>query len=119
MQLAHKQPPSTFVIWVKKQARFRTYIAKELLLGLSIGIIFGLIIGVVTKFWLGSDTVALAVGLSLVASIISASVMSLTFAATLNRLRIDPAIGVDPIVTVIQDVISLLIYFTVASLIIS
>lgn len=103
----------------KKQARFRTYIAKELLLGLSIGIIFGLIIGVVTKFWLGSDTIALAVGLSLVASIISASVMSLTFAATLNRLRIDPAIGVDPIVTVIQDVISLLIYFTVASLIIS
>lgn len=103
----------------KKQAQFKTYVAKELLLGISIGIIFGIIIGLIAKFWLGSNDIALAVGISLVASITSASVMALTFAAALNKFRIDPAIGVDPIVTVVQDVISLIIYFTVASFIIS
>lgn len=101
----------------KKQAKFQVYIIKELLFGLSVGLIFGCIVGLATNFWLHSSEIALAVGVAMVASITSASLLSLLFAASLNKLRIDPAIGVDPIVTVTQDVISLLIYFAVASFI--
>ncbi len=101
----------------KKQAKFKVYIIKELLFGMSVGAIFGLLVGGATYLWLGSTDIALAVGIAMIASITSASVLSLLFAASLNKVKIDPAIGVDPIVTVVQDVISLMIYFAVASFI--
>ncbi len=101
----------------KKQAKFHVYVVKELLFGLSVGLIFGALVGFATNIWLDSAELAWAVAIAMIASIASASLLSLLFAASLNKLRIDPAIGVDPIVTVVQDVISLLIYFTVASFI--
>ncbi len=103
----------------KKQAKFATYIIKELCLGLAIGAIFGVVTATVTHFWLGANDLALAVGLALFASITCATVFALLLAALLNRLRTDPATGADPIVTVLQDIISLMIYFWVVSLIVS
>jgi magnesium transporter len=103
----------------KKQARFSTYILKELLLGLSVGIIFGAITATVTNFWLGDSKLALAVGIALLAAITSATVFALIIAAILNKLKTDPATGADPIVTVLQDIISLMIYFYVVSLLVS
>ena len=101
----------------KKQATFKIYVIKELFFGMSVGAIFGLIVGGVANFWLGSSDIALAVGIAMLVSLTSASLLALLFAATINKAKIDPAIGVDPIVTVVQDVISLLIYFSVVSLI--
>lgn len=103
----------------QKQAKFTTYIIKELCLGLSIGAIFGVITAIVTHFWLGDNNLALAVGIALFFSITCATVFALVFAAILNKLKTDPATGADPIVTVIQDIISLMIYFWVVSLIVS
>ncbi len=59
-----------------------------------------------------------AIGLAMWASITSATVFALATATVLNKLNIDPASGADPLVTVTQDVISLLIYFAIASAII-
>lgn len=103
----------------KKQAKFSTYILKELGLGLSIGAIFGVVTAIVTHFWLGTNDLAMAVGIALFASITCATVFALVFAALLNKLKTDPATGADPIVTVVQDIISLMIYFWVVSLIVS
>lgn len=103
----------------KKQAKFSTYIIKELLLGLCIGLIFGLIAGTISYFWLNSSAIALSVGIALLASITCATVFSLVIAAMLNKLDTDPATGADPIITVLQDIVSLLIYFWVVSLFVS
>ncbi len=103
----------------KKQARFSTYIIKELSLGLMIGAIFGIITGLVTKSWLQTNQLAIAVGVALFASITCATVFALILSATLNKLKTDPATGAEPLVTVIQDIISLMIYFWVVSLVAS
>lgn len=103
----------------KKQAKFSTYIFKELGLGLCIGTIFGVITAIVTHFWLKADDLAFAVGIALFASITCATVFALALAALLNKLKTDPATGADPIVTVVQDIISLIIYFYVVSLIVT
>lgn len=102
----------------KKQATFRTYFLKELFVGFFIGMVFGLATAAATLIWLQSETIALTVGLAMWASITSATVFALGTAAFLNKLNIDPASGADPLVTVAQDVISLLIYFAIATLII-
>ncbi len=103
----------------KKQAKFKTYIIKELGLGLCIGAIFGVVTATVTHFWLKADDLAVAVGIALFASITCATVFALVLAALLNKLKTDPATGADPIVTVVQDIISLMIYFWVVSLIVA
>lgn len=102
----------------KKQAKFSTYIYKELLLGVSIGAIFGIATALVTHFWLHASKLAVAVGVALFFSIICATVFALIFSALLNKFKVDPATGADPIVTVVQDILSLLIYFVVVSLIV-
>lgn len=102
-----------------KQARFRVYLLKELLVGLALGVFFGVFVAGATHFWLhDGDTVAVTVGLAMWVSITTATVFSLVTTATMDKLGIDPASGVDPIVSVFQDVISLVIYFTVATMII-
>lgn len=103
----------------KRQAKFKVYILKEFMLGLSIGAIFGIIAGTVTNMWLNDGQLAVAVAIALFISITSATVFSLSIAALLNKLKVDPATGADPIVTVLQDIVSLLIYFAVIRLIVS
>jgi magnesium transporter len=102
----------------KKQAVFKTYIWKELFVGFFIGMVFAVVTGVATHFWLGSYDIAITVGLAMWASITTATVFALSTAALLNKFKFDAASGADPLVTVAQDVISLLIYFAIATLII-
>ncbi len=101
----------------KKQARFHIYMIKELLIGISLGLFFGLFVALATHFWLHKDQVALTVGTAMAVNLTTATVFSLLTTATMNRLGVDPASGVDPIVSVFQDVISISIYLVVATLI--
>lgn len=100
------------------QARFRVYVFKELLVGFCLGAIFGAFVGFVSHAWLHNDHVAATVGLAMWASVTTATVFSLITTAIIDKAGIDPASGVDPIVSVFQDVISITIYLTVATLII-
>lgn len=102
----------------KEQAAFKTYILKELFVGFFIGLFFGVATGLATEAWLQSEAIALTVGLAMWLSITTATVFALATVAVLNKFRIDPASGADPLVTVMQDVISLLIYFAIATVII-
>src|SRR5688572_22898618 len=59
---------------------------------------------------------ALAVGASLLAAGMTAAAVGIGFPALLARLKKDPAFGSGPLATIVQDILSLLIYFAVASL---
>lgn len=102
----------------KRQLNFWVYLAKELTLGLILGLIFGFAIGAFAFLWLEKYAVALVVGLAMFASIVTATVISLVIPSLLYRGHTDPAVGAGPFTTVIQDLISLLIYFLIATLII-
>lgn len=102
-----------------KQAKFSVYLVKELLLGLVVGSISGLLLGLFALIWIQSPAIAFTVGLALFASITSAAIVALIVPTLLHKLvRIDPAVGAGPFTTVLQDMISLLMYFAIASAII-
>jgi magnesium transporter len=67
--------------------------------------------------WLmiGSQAVPLVVSLSLVAACAVATVIALSLPWLVARLGRDPAFGSGPLATVVQDLLSLVIYFVVAS----
>lgn len=93
------------------------YILKEMILGVSVGALFGIIIGIVAFVWLDSVKLALTVGISLLVTMSLAPMVSLIVPSILQKERRDPAVGAAPITTVIQDILSLFIYFAVATFI--
>jgi magnesium transporter len=62
----------------------------------------------------GDDSVALAVSLALVASCSIATVVAMLLPWLFQQLRLDPAFGSGPLATVIQDLLSIAVYFAIA-----
>ncbi|MCU0898577.1 MAG: magnesium transporter [Burkholderiales bacterium] len=84
------------------------------------GVLIGTILGVVTFIgiwlWLGDVRLGLAVAIALVAASAVATSIGFALPWLLARLGRDPAFGSGPLATIIQDVLSILIYFATVSL---
>lgn len=102
----------------KGHAKFSTYMVKEIILGIILGGLFGSAMGTFAWLWRGSIELGLTVGLAMAASVATATVVALLIPIFLKAEHTDPAVGGGPVTTVIQDLISVLIYFAVASVII-
>jgi magnesium transporter len=97
----------------------RAIFARELLTGLVIGVLLGsAFFAFALAFW-GDARVAAAVGISLAISCSIASVVAMALPSGLARLGKDPAFGAGPLATVIQDLLSIVIYFAVAILLVT
>jgi magnesium transporter len=100
--------------------RVRRLVAREVGLGASLGLIYGLLIASVT-FWVGQGVDASAFRLAIVVA--SGTAGSMTIAAAvgtstpliLDRFGIDPAIATGPFVTTSVDIMGLLFYFWLAN----
>ncbi|MBI4127141.1 magnesium transporter [Candidatus Peregrinibacteria bacterium] len=97
------------------KARLSNYIWKEFTIGIIFGLVFGLTSAFVTSLWLGNRLLAYSVGLSAFLAIATAPLIALAVAQIFQSMRDDPAAGAGPIATVIQDMISVIIYGAVAS----
>lgn len=109
-------------IYVRDLAKFKDdflkYLFKEILIGIIFGTLFGLLLALFAKIWLGSDLFALTVGLSMLINSIIAPVMALIIPELLSKRKTDPALGAGPFTTIIQELISLCVYFIIAMIII-
>lgn len=87
------------------------------------GAILGLLLAAVFLpfVWIvwGEGDVALAVALALLGACAIATIVAMTLPWVLSRLGRDPAFGSGPLATVIQDLLSILVYFAVASAVLS
>lgn len=93
----------------------RQVVVRELITGLVIGVVIA-ICGVLFLLWrYGQADLALGIGLSLLAACSTASATAMVLPWLLTRLGVDPAYGSGPLATVIQDFLSILIYFLVAT----
>lgn len=85
------------------------------------GILLGLILGTITIIWAyflqGNFLVALAVGVSLIAIALLASVSGSALPFLFRSLKLDPALMSAPFITTAVDVVGVLIYFNLARLI--
>ena len=91
-------------------------VAGELRTGLLLGFILGALSFPATWAVFGDARLAAAVSIALLAAGAVATTIGLLLPWALARLGRDPAFGSGPIATIVQDVLSLLIYFAVASL---
>jgi magnesium transporter len=93
-------------------------VRRELATGLLVGATIAAVFIPVAMWRWGDGPVALAAGLALLAACSTATVVAMALPWAIHRLGRDPAFGSGPLATVIQDLLSLLIYFAVAAAII-
>lgn len=92
---------------------------RELLVGIMLGVVCGAVISVIAYIWQGSFTLGLVVGSSLVATLIIGTLAGTIIPLILNKFKVDPAVASGPLITTINDILSLLIYFGIATMFIS
>jgi magnesium transporter len=87
---------------------------RELASGLAIGLVVALaFLPFALGVW-GESDVALAVSLALLASCSIATVVAMVLPWLFSRFHRDPAFGSGPLATVLQDLLSIAVYFAVA-----
>ena len=91
----------------------------ELLSGLYIGLALALIATPLVLWRWGDQDVALTVGLSIFAACSTATIVAMVLPWILSRCNTDPAFGSGPLATVIQDLISIVLYFVIAAAVLS
>jgi len=97
------------------KADFKKYLVKETLLGALLGFVLSVLSSLVIFFWFGSFKLILAVGISLFCAILTAPPIALFVTKIIYFYREDPAVGSGPIATIIQDVVSIVIYGFISS----
>jgi magnesium transporter len=93
----------------------KNYFLKEIKVGLAIAFICGLILSFISLLWWKMPFLGLILGISLFFAIFLAILIGMLIPWILNRLKKDPAIGTGPFATIITDILSLLVYFSIAS----
>jgi len=94
-------------------------IFRELIVGIILGVVCGALISVIAYIWQGSFTLGLVVGSSLVVTLIIGTIAGTVIPLILNKFKVDPAVASGPLITTINDILSLLIYFGIATMFIS
>ena len=90
---------------------------KETLLSIMNGIILAIFLFGFIVYWQDKIDVALAISISLVVVIIVAGIVGTFIPLFLDKRGIDPAIATGPFITTSNDIFGILIYFSVAKLI--
>ncbi len=90
-------------------------LGKELLLGLVNGLALAFIFILISHFGFNTSyMVSITIGVALVSVIVNAAVIGTFIPIFLNKRGIDPAIATGPFITTSNDVLGILIYFTIA-----
>jgi len=88
---------------------------KELMVSLFVGIPLGIINFLRVCFANGAPLVALTISIALLCTIIMANTLGVFFPVFARKLKIDPALMATPMIATIVDILSMLIYFSLAS----
>ncbi|CAH0120984.1 MULTISPECIES: magnesium transporter [unclassified Paenibacillus] len=92
---------------------------RELGVGVIIGAVCGILITMIAIVWQGDPVLGLVVGSTLLATLIIGTLAGTLIPLLLYLFKVDPAVASGPLITTLNDVFSLTVYFSIASLFIS
>ncbi len=92
---------------------------REVATALLLGMACGLLVGAIVWFWRGEGWPALAIGGSIVVSLVMACVLGLSIPSVLHASRLDPKIAAGPLTLALADILTLLFYLSIARLLLS
>ena len=94
----------------------KKYLVKEIKTSFLMALILGILLSLIALIWFTSPLFGLILGISLFLTVIFSSLIAILIPWLLNNLKKDPALSSGPFATIIRDILSLVIYFSVATL---
>jgi magnesium transporter len=97
-------------------SRLRRLITREMVVGLANGIIFAILVGLVTALRFGDAQLGAVIALAMVINLVVAGTAGILIPVLLDRLKADPAIASAVFVTTITDVVGFFAFLAIAGL---
>ncbi|ORU91985.1 MAG: magnesium transporter [Cycloclasticus sp. symbiont of Bathymodiolus heckerae] len=94
----------------------RSLLWKELAVGALNGILWSVVVAVITALWFDSQALGLLIGAALIINLVFAALAGATIPLTLKRMNIDPAIAGGVILTTVTDVIGFFSFLGLATI---
>ena len=88
---------------------------KEALTAMLLGVSCGMVVGLIVWLWRGEGLAAVSIALSITLALVTACVTGLSVPSALHAARLDPKIAAGPITLALTDIFTLLFYFGLAS----
>jgi len=92
------------------------YFFKEMKISLIIALVLGFLLVAISFLWFGLWDIGVILGFSLFLTVICACLIAILIPWLLQSLKKDPAIGSGPFATIVRDILSLIVYFCIASI---
>jgi magnesium transporter len=83
---------------------------------LLLGAACGFTVGLIVWLWHGAGMEAVSIGSSILLTLCAGSIVGLSVPTLLHKVRLDPKISAGPVTLAITDIITILIYFSLATL---
>lgn len=93
----------------------KSYFVREFIVALVLALVCGMLLSGVALVGWNNPTLGIIVGLSMFFSVISAVLISTGFPFLFKKVNLDPAVASGPFATMISDVATIIIYFSIAS----
>ena len=93
------------------RAELATFLAKEVMIGLLVGLYAGLIVAGSSMLWHGQVKLGAVIGGAVVIAVTWAAFLGVVIPSVMHRLRVNVAIASGPLVLALVDVSTLLVYF--------
>jgi magnesium transporter len=103
-------------IAINPEMSLKKYLLRELAIAAVLAFVCGGLLSAVALVGWQDPILGLIVGISMFLSIISAVLISTGFPFIFTKINLDPAIASGPFATMISDVVTVTIYFTIATL---
>ncbi len=91
------------------------HILRETAIGISIGLIFGVLVTLVTYGWQHNIELGIIVGLAMSLNMTIATLIGSCTPLILKKMKIDPAVASGPVIATAIDVIGLAVYLTLVT----
>ena len=91
-------------------------VIKETFVGGINGIIFALIVGIVSAYWFNDNLLGIIIASAMIINLVIAGLVGTLIPISLNKMNIDPALASGVILTTITDVFGFLSFLGLASI---
>ena len=97
-------------------SNYRALIKKEVSVGLVNGLVWAVVVATLSIIWFGNFTIGLIIGFALVVNLIAGAFAGAFIPIILRQMKIDPAIAGGVVLTTVTDVIGIMAFLGLATL---
>jgi magnesium transporter len=98
-------------------SNYRSLLKKEVLVGLLNGLIWALVVATLSVLWFGNYSIGAIIAFALVVNLIAGALAGAVIPMVLRQIGIDPAIAGGVVLTTVTDVVGIIAFLGVATLV--